>query len=57
MTDLADSMQAFVESHSNKDENGQKDVNRIMTNALIDVAGREGAITLFRGTKVDLLQS
>ncbi|VDO56594.1 unnamed protein product [Onchocerca flexuosa] len=49
LTDLSDCMQTFVESHSNKDGDKPKDDDRIMTNALIDVAGREGAITLFKG--------
>uniref|UniRef100_A0A158Q7U4 UBR-type domain-containing protein n=1 Tax=Elaeophora elaphi TaxID=1147741 RepID=A0A158Q7U4_9BILA len=49
LTDLTDCMQTFVESHSNKNNDKPKDDDRVMTNALIDVAGREGAITLFRG--------
>ncbi|KAK6107010.1 putative zinc finger in N-recognin (UBR box) family protein [Brugia pahangi] len=49
LTDLTDCMQTFVESHSNKSNDKPKDDDRVMTNALIDVAGREGAITLFKG--------
>ncbi|KAM3720904.1 putative E3 ubiquitin-protein ligase [Dirofilaria immitis] len=49
LTDLTDCMQTFVESHSNEDRDKSKDNDRVMTNALIDVAGREGAITLFKG--------
>lgn len=55
LTDLTDCMQTFVESHSNKDNDKPKDDDRVMTNALIDVAGREGAITLFKGTKLDFV--
>lgn len=51
MTDLTDCLQTFVESHSDKNNDKPKDDDRVMTNALIDVAGREGAITLFRGSK------
>lgn len=49
LTDLGDCMQTFVESHSDNKTGETNDSDRAMTNALIDVAGREGAITLFRG--------
>ncbi|VBB32224.1 unnamed protein product [Acanthocheilonema viteae] len=49
LTDVTDCLQTFVESHSNKSNDKLEDDDRVMTNALIDVAGREGAITLFQG--------
>ncbi|VDN05142.1 unnamed protein product [Thelazia callipaeda] len=49
LTDLNDCMQTFVDSHSNDDSKRQRHDDRYMTNALISVAGRETAITLFRG--------
>lgn len=48
LTDLTDCMQAYVDSHGNNDSDEPKD-DRAIANALISVAGREVAVTLYQG--------
>ncbi|VDN28223.1 unnamed protein product [Gongylonema pulchrum] len=52
LTDLADTLQAFVASHSNNKTDktsSSSDEDRAVTNALIEAAGRDGAILLYQG--------